>query len=236
MSRTTPLRDSGNWIIDRMSDGDYDRFRPSLQAVNFPLKGIVLRAGDEVESLYFPTTSMLSLLTVLEEDDPVEVSTVGREGFVGVSASLGVVRSPHQVLCQLGGAGLRLPIRIALDAMRTSAEFTALIHRYVSFFLETVSLTVACNAVHAVEARACRWILMTHDQAGRDDFPMTHEFLAFMLGVRRQTVTVVAGTIQSAGLIDYRRGSITVLDRHRLEEAACECFASNHRAYRRIFP
>ncbi|MCA1685021.1 MAG: Crp/Fnr family transcriptional regulator, partial [Planctomycetia bacterium] len=188
----------------------------------------------EVTHVHFPTTALLSLLAVLEEDDPVEAATVGREGFVGIAAGLGVMESPHRVICQMAGDSLRMPVRPFLVAMARGKALAHLLHRYVAFSLRNTAQGIACNALHTVEARASRWLLMIHDQAGRDEFPLTHEFLAFMLGVRRQGVTVVAGALQSAGLIQYRRGVVTVLDRHGLEEAACECYAAARGYYERV--
>ena len=159
---------------------------------------------------------------------------MGREGFVGLAAALGVEASPHRAMCQMAGESLRLPVGPFLEALGRGPGLPRLLHRYVAFSLRLVGQGVACNALHPIEARASRWLLMIHDQAGRDEFPMTQEFLAYMLGVRRQTVTVVAGALQNAGLIGYRRGVITVLDRPRLEEAACECYASMRSYYRRI--
>jgi CRP-like cAMP-binding protein len=188
----------------------------------------------EVSYVHFPTTALVSLLTVLEEDDPVESATVGREGFIGLAAAMGVEASPHRVLCQLNGDSLRLPVRPFLAAMRRDQGLAHLILLYTAFSLRSVGQSVACNAPHTAEGRASRWLLTTHDQARGDTFPMTQEFLASMLGVRRQTVTIVAGSLQNAGLIDYRRGIIHVLDRSRLEDAACECYAVIRGYYERV--
>jgi CRP-like cAMP-binding protein len=199
--------------------------------VAFDLKQIILQFGQEVEYAVFPTTALISLLAVLEDDEPVEIATIGREGMDGLPAVLGVARSPHRVICQMGGEAQRLPMYLARRLLGSSPEFAGVVHRYSAFMLQNAGQTVACNALHTVEARAARWVLMTHDQAMRDEFPMTHEFLAIMLGVRRQTVTVVAGTLQNAGLIAYTRGRVSVRDRARLEDAACECYATIRAAY-----
>jgi CRP-like cAMP-binding protein len=225
MPATTRLRDTGNIILDQLPADEFDTLEPMLQRVNLTLRQIVHQFDADVSHVHFPTTSLISLLTVLEEDDPVEAATVGKEGFVGLAAALGVGASPHRAMCQMGGDSLRLPIRRLAEAMERCPRLTRLIHRYAAFSLRGMGQAIACNALHTVEARACRWLLIIHDQAGSDEFPMTHEFLAFMLGVRRQTVTVIAGTLQNAGLISYHRGVIRILDRPRLEEAACECYA-----------
>jgi CRP-like cAMP-binding protein len=234
MRATPKLRESGNDLLDRLPDEEFDALEPILQRVSLSLKQIVHPFDVDVTHVHFPTTALVSLLLVLEEDDPVETTTVGREGFVGVAVALGVESSPHRVICQLQGESLRLPVRSFLEALRRGPGLTRLIDRYVAFVLRSTGQSVACNALHAVEARASRWLLMSHDQAGRDEFPMTQEFLAVMLGVRRQTVTVVAGALQNAGLIDFHRGVIHILDRPRLEEAACECYATIRGYYQRV--
>ncbi len=234
MSATPRFRDSGNDLLDRLPDDEFDHIEPLLQRVTLTLRQVVHEYEAEVTHVHFPTTALISLLTVLQEDDPVESATVGKEGFVGLAASLGVDESPHRVICQMVGDSLRLPVRPFLKALVRGPVLTRLVQRYVAFSLRSTGQGIACNALHTVEARASRWLLMLHDQAGRDEFPMTHEFLAFMLGVRRQGVTVVAGTLQTAGLIDYRRGTIVVLDRAGLEQAACECYATIRGYYERV--
>jgi len=234
MRATPKLRESGNDLLDRLPAEEFDALEPILQRVSLSLKQIVHPFDVDVTHVHFPTTALVSLLLVLEKDDAVETTTVGREGFVGVAVALGVESSPHRVICQLQGESLRLPVRSFLEALRRGPGLTRLIDRYVAFVLRSTGQSVACNALHAVEARASRWLLMSHDQAGRDEFPMTQEFLAVMLGVRRQTVTVVAGALQNAGLIEFHHGVIHVLDRPRLEEAACECYATIRGYYQRV--
>lgn len=234
MTTPTKLRDSGNRLFDRLPDAEFALLKPLLQPVNLVLREVVHQFDAEVGYIHFPTTALLSLLTVLEEDDPVESATVGRDGFVGVAASLGVGASPHRVICQMVGESLRVPIRPFLETMTKAPELTRLVRRYTVFMLRNTGQGIACNALHPIESRAVRWLLTVHDQAARDEFPLTQEFWAFMLGVRRQGVTVVAGSLQNAGLIDYRRGVITVLDRTRLEDVACECYASVRGYYDRV--
>ncbi|HEV3167650.1 MAG TPA: Crp/Fnr family transcriptional regulator [Isosphaeraceae bacterium] len=234
MSVTSRFRDSGNDLLDRLPAEEFESLEPMLQRVSLTIKQIVHQFDASVSHIHFPTTALVSLLTVLEEDDPVEAMTVGREGFVGVAAAMGVEASPHRAMCQMSGDSLRLPVRSFLEALGHNPRLSHLIHRYAAFTLRITSQAIACNALHTVEARACRWLLMIHDQAGCDEFPMTHEFLAFMLGVRRQTVTVVAGALQAAGLIGSRRGVIIIRDRARLEEASCECYAAIRGYYERF--
>lgn len=234
MSPTPRLRDCGNQLLDRLPADEFGRLEPMLQRVGLSLKQVVHQFAQEVSHVHFPTTALCSLLTVLEEDDPIEAGTVGKDGFVGMAVSLGVEASPHQVICQVPGDSLRLPVARFLEALASGPGLQHLVDRYLAFTLRDASQTIACNALHSVEERACRWLLLIHDQTISDEFPMTHEFLAYMLGVRRQTVTVVAGTLQNAGLISYRRGLMRILDRPRLEEAACECYVTIRGYYERV--
>jgi hypothetical protein len=220
------LRDCGNHLLDRLPAEEYSLLAPQLQRVGLALKQVVHPFDEDVSHVQFPTTSLCSLLTVMEEDDPVEAATVGREGFLGMAVALGVMASPHRVICQMAGDSLRLPVGRFLDALARGPALTRLVHRHVAFSLRNIGQGIACNALHPIESRAARWMLMVHDQVGRDEFPLTQEFLAFMLGVRRQSVTMVAGALQNAGMIRYRRGSVTVVDRAMLEQAACECYAT----------
>ena len=234
MSLSPRLRDSGNRLLDQIPDEEFDALEPLLQTVSLTIRQVVHQYDGDISHVHFPTTALISLLTVLQDDDPIECSTVGKEGFVGLSVMLGIGMSPHRAICQMVGETLRLPVNRFQAALARSPGLTRLIHRYAAFSLRSSSQGIACNVLHTVEARACRWLLIINDQAGRDEFTMTHEFLAFMLGVRRQSVTVVAGALQSAGLIEYRRGQIVVRDRVRLEEAACECYVTMRDYYDRF--
>lgn len=234
MTPDTRLRDTGNQLLDHLAHDEYQLLAPRLQTVTLTLKQVVHEYDADISHIYFPTTALFSVLTVLEEDDPVEMATIGKEGFVGLAVSLGVSASPFRAICQMVGDSLRLPVQPFLDAVERNRDFTRLVRHYTAYTLRMTGQAIACNALHSSEARAARWLLTVHDQAGRDDFPMTQEFLAYMLGVRRQTVTVVAGALQNAGLIAYRRGVVMIKDRERLEEAACECYATGRDYYARV--
>jgi CRP-like cAMP-binding protein len=227
-------RDSGNRLLDRISPDDMDRLAPSLRRVTFELRQVPQQPGAEAEYVYFPTTAMISLLVVPEDDEPVEVLTVGREGMAGLSAAWGTGAARTGSCARWGGgppaAGPRDPAGDGFVAGAGRGDPPVLGVR-----ARGVSQAVACNALHPVEERACRWLLMCHDQAGGDEFPATHEFMAYMLGVRRQTVTVVAGTLQQSGLIRYTRGRVRVLDRAGLEAGSCECYATIAAAYDAAF-
>ena len=192
MPVSTTRRDCGNLLLDRLPDEEYGPLAPWLQRVDLDLKQIVHQFEAEVSHIHFPTTALISLMIVLQEDDPIETVTVGREGFVGLAAALGVEESSHRALCQMAGQSLRLPIAPFLGAMSSGTTLGRLVRCYIAYSIRGIGQGTACNALHGVEARACRWLLTVHDQARSDEFPMTQEFLARMLGVRRQSVTVVA--------------------------------------------
>jgi CRP-like cAMP-binding protein len=229
------LRDCGNHLLDCLPSEEYDSLSPRLRHTSWKLKDVVQEYGAEVGFVHFPTTALVSLLTIMEEEDPVEAMTMGREGMVGISAALGVPKSPNRAICQLNGETLRLSIGDLRSAMTRGPALARLVHLYAAYSLQVIAQGLACNALHLLDARACRWILAIHDQANKDEFPLTQEFLAFMLGMRRQGVTVIAGGLQNAGIIAYRRGMVTVLDRASLEESACECYATTRAYYDRVF-
>jgi CRP-like cAMP-binding protein len=167
----------------------------------------------------------MSMLTVLEDGTMVEIATVGREGITGLPASLNGDLSIAQTLVQAEcDTCYRMPVMAFHEEMDRRGVFHDLVNRYHTALIGLIMQSTACNAIHSVEQRLARWLLMAQDRIGANDFPMTQEFVAMMLGASRPTVTIVAGTLQSAGLITYHRGHITILDRERLEAASCECY------------
>jgi CRP-like cAMP-binding protein len=235
MASVPRLGDSGNDLLNLLPAEEFDTLKPILQPITLKTKQILYRSHSEVSHIHFPTTALISLVTLLYEGEPVEASAVGREGFVGVAASLSVAASPHHVVCQMNGDCLRLPVQPFREAMARCPGLSRAVQRYIAYSLRTAYQTVACNAKHSAEARASRWLLLIHDQARGGDFPMTQKFLSHMLGMRRQTVSGVAAALQDAGLIHYRRGIITVLDRPGLERTACECYATLRDYYSYVF-
>lgn len=214
-----------NRILREIPKEEYEALVPHLEVMRFPMGRIVHDAGQEMHHVYFPNHGVLSMLTVLENGDVVEIATVGNEGMADLSVFLGLKVSQSRLLVQIPGDTLRIN-RQAFEELvpRLDGLRAGLGHFMVAMFT-LVSQSAACNRLHPVEERAARWLLMTHDRVDADTFPITHEFLASMLGVRRPSVTVAAGMLQKAGLIAYRRGRMTVLDRTGLEAAACECYA-----------
>jgi len=176
---------------------------------------------------------VFSLVIRMRDGGTVEVGTIGNEGFVGAPVFLGADKSPTTAFCQVPGDALRMADDFRKE-VRRGGPFHDLVRRSTQAMVNQISQTVACNHLHSVQERMCRWLLMTHDRAGGDEFFLTQEFLAQMLGVRRPSVTVVAGILQHAGLIRYRRGRMAVLDRKGLEEGACECYGVVRREFDRL--
>jgi len=164
------------------------------------------------------------VLNILEGGGTVEVGTIGNEGFIGLPIVLSNHRSPTKTICEIQGDACRIKTEHLQEEFRQGGELQRLLLRYAQQFLNQVAHMAACNRAHPVEERCARWLLMTHDRVGKDEFPITQEFFAYMLGLRRPTVMLGAGLLKEAGMIDYTRGTITILDRKELEQASCECY------------
>lgn len=225
---------TGNCLLDRLPRDDYLRLLPHSELVSLPHGQAIYQPHDPTAYVYFPTRGVLSMVVGMEDGRLVEAATVGNEGMAGVHFFLGLDVCPIKVICQMPGEILRVAVVAFQQAMRINGGFEALLRRYAAYSLRFATQTVACNALHQVEERMCRWLLTTQDRIGGSEFLMTHEFLAEMLGVRRQTVTVIAGNLQSAGVISYRRGAVRIVNRARLEQASCECYAVARDLYRRM--
>ncbi len=227
---------TGNQLLDRLPGEEYDRLTSLLSPSTWKLKQLLIQAGEPIPDLYFPTTALISTLVVMEDGSEVETGITGAEGMVGLSTALGLDFDLHRAICQVSGAGFRLPVSAFREAVERSRTMDLLIRRYAAVVLRQTGQAVACNALHPVPERLSRWLLMSHDRVGRDEFPMTQEFMGDLLGVRRQTVTVTAGTLQEAGLITFKRGVVQIIDRPKLENAACECYGLMKEIYDRVFP
>lgn len=201
-----------------------DLLAPHMVTKQLPQGQVLLEAGEEFDHVYFPHSGMLSLLVVLRDGKAIEVATVGREGVVGAMAGLGLYRSSVRIVVQLPMAATRIPATQFRKAADDSDAVRDLCIRYNEVLLLQARVTAACNAVHPVEARFCRWLLQSADRAESDTVQLTQEFLAEMLGVRRTSVTEVASHIQKLGPITYTRGVIRIIDRDALEGLACECY------------
>jgi CRP-like cAMP-binding protein len=217
-----------------MSEEDRARLAPSLELVSLELKEPLTELERPIRHIYFPTTAVVSILVVMVDGSEVESGLVGAEGLVGLSVALGLDLAIYRTICQVPGEAWRAPARVFREAVQRSRPLDELIMHYTSVRLRQTAQLVACNALHPAAERLCRWLLMSHDRVGRDEFPMTHEFMSELLGVRRPSVSIIAGTLQGAGLISYRRGSVRVRDRRKLEEASCECYAVIKTLHERI--
>lgn len=216
--------DRANHFLRALPDASYARLRPQLDFVDLQTHTVLWEPDTPITDVYFPHSCVLSIIVPLSEGTEVEAGTVGREGFLGVPVVLGGSATSSRAIAQIAGTASSLPAAVVRQAMADDSAFRELCLQYAQALLEQTAQSVACNARHDLPQRCARWLLMTRDRVLDDEFHLTQEFLAIMLGVRRATVTVAASQLQREGLIRYRRGSVTVLDRAGLEEASCECY------------
>lgn len=214
-----------NRLLGALEPESRRRLDPHLEPVEFKLGDMVCDAGGLLKHAYFPQGSVLSLLTVLQNGSAIETANIGREGAFGLFAAMYSRVSFNRCIVQLEGHTVRCPIQLLQYEFRNSEHVRDLFVSYSETLLSQVQQTVACNAMHSTEERMCRWLLMMHDRAEGEALPYTHEFLSQILGANRKSVTLAAQSMQNAGLISYRRGTIQVLDRLGLEKASCECYA-----------
>ena len=213
-----------NYLLSSLSVEDYAQLAPHLRPVKMEL-GAVLGYGSNGNNFaYFPTTSVISLICDMENGATAEVALAGNDGLVGTSFFLGGNSATNRAIVGIAGEALRLDARILKDQFARCAAFQRILLRYTETLISQISLTAACNRMHKLEKRLCRWLLLIHDRTASDEFVMTQEFIANMLGGRRETVTVAAGHLQDAGLIHYTRGRLKIVDRAGLENCVCECY------------
>jgi CRP-like cAMP-binding protein len=215
-----------NSLLSQLSGKSFDRLEPHLEAVELSRNQTLWEPDVPIRSIYFPRGCVLSVLVMLNDEAPVEAATIGREGVLGVPVALGTDVTSSKAISQVAGPAVRLPASVFRHVLDEDAELRGVVLRYAQALIEQTSQSVACNRRHSMDERCARWLLMTHDRVGTDRFQLTQAFLAFMLGVRRASVTVAAGMLQQAGLISYSRGNVVILDRARLEEASCECYGA----------
>jgi CRP-like cAMP-binding protein len=226
-----------NHLLASLNGGGLAELAGEFEAVNSDIKDHVYRQNEPIEQVVFPTSGVFSLVSELEDGRGVEVATVGNEGMLGLPVFLqGTLTSAHHAFCQIPGDALRMPAA-RFSEIVTSGEMPELqkvMGRYTQALMAMIARAVACNAVHSVEQRACRWLLQTQDRIGRDEFLLTQEFLGQMLSVSRASVNEVARELQRQGAIHYSRGRVTVLDRQQLESRACECYGVVRNEYDRL--
>ena len=214
-----------NRLLSALPPADFDRLTARMTDVTFGHKDVAYRAGGPMDYVYFPRSGMLSVVVVMDDGATAEVAAVGRDGMVGVSAFLGATHSAEQVFCQIVPCECRkMPAAEFAAEVNRGGAVRDVIYGYLRGVLTVSARQTACNCLHPNDERLAMWLLRCRDVVGADEFGLTHEFMATMLGVRRATVTVSASTLQSAGLISYRSGRVKVIDAAGLEEAACECY------------
>ncbi len=223
-----------NGLLAALPPEDLARLRPRLYLVELPFDQTLHPAGGAVEAVLFPESGMASIIATLDDGEQVEVGVVGREGLIGLPLVFGDDRSLVEARVQQEGTALRIGAADFRAAMDKGTALRGLLLRYALAFQAQVTLTAACNARHPISERLARWLLKAHDRAGADEFPVTHEFMALMLGVRRPGVSLAAGVLQKAGLIHYARGRMEVTDRPGLEAASCECYHIARREFSRL--
>ena len=228
------MQPTGNRLLDLIDPEQFARVRPHLVAETLELGRSLQRRGKGVTSAIFPTSGMISIVATMRDGSSVEVGIAGREGMLGVEAVLGDDVSLNEAMVQIPGRALRLPVEVLRREAQTGQGLRTVLLRYVQAYLNSSTQSAACNRAHLLEQRLARWLLTARDRAGTDRLPLTHEFVAMMLGVRRAGVTVAAKALQSAGLIQYAHGRITVADRESLETAACECYRVIKQEYARL--
>ncbi len=232
----TGERGGGNRLLAALKPQDYERLKPHLQDVPMAQHQVLYEPGKPITRAYFPHDGFVSLVTAADEGPGIETATVGAEGVIGLPLLVTQMLSPSQAIVQVSGAAATMPVEPLQHALTESASMRALFGNYIHAFLGQVYQAVACNALHSAEERLAKWLLMSSDRTKGNGVPLTHEFLAEMLGVGRPTVSLIARTLQNAGLITYRRGLITVLDRPGLEETSCSCYDIVRRSFEQLLP
>jgi CRP-like cAMP-binding protein len=225
-----------NHLLACLKDDELARWLPRLEAVEMPLGQVLYESGRTLSHVYFPTTSIVSLLYVMENGASAEIAVTGYEGIVGISLFMGGESTPSRAVVQSAGAGFRLPAHTIKDEFNRAGPMMHLLLRFTQALITQMSQTAVCNRHHSLDTQLCRWLLLSLDRLQGNELVMTQELIANMLGVRREGVTEAALKLQAAGLIRYARGHISVLDRPGLEQRTCECYAVVKDEYDRLLP
>ena len=228
------MRDSGNSLLASLSESDAAALRPHLKLVHLEQQKVLFEAAGKVTDVYFPTGGVVSLVVCLSSGQTIEAAMIGKDGVVGAFAAIGGNIAVNQGIVQLAGPALTCKVSELSRAVLQSHSLQSKLFRHEQAVYAAASQSAACLAAHQMESRLCRWLLRSRDLAGSDSLQLTHEFLAEMLGVRRTSVTLHAGTLQQAGIIKYSRGHIQILNVEALEETACECYETVNSYYRAL--
>jgi CRP-like cAMP-binding protein len=225
-----------NFLLAALPDAEWQRWQPLLEQVDMPLGQVLYESGATLTHVYFPTTSIVSLLYVMENGASAEIAVVGHEGIVGISLFMGGESTSSRAVVQSAGKGFRLKSQLMKQEFNRAGPVLHLLLRYTQALITQMSQTAVCNRHHSLDQQLCRWLLLSLDRLESNQLVMTQELIANMLGVRREGVTEGALNLQKAGIIQYARGHITVLDRPGLEKRTCECYAVVKREYDRLLP
>jgi CRP-like cAMP-binding protein len=215
---TRPNEPVENRLLAALPRVEYERLLPNFQQVSFSLGQVVYEFAGRLDYVFFPTTSIVSLLYTMENGASAEMGLTGNDGVVGIALFMGGGTMPNRAVVQSAGAAIRMKAKVLQDEFARGGKFQHLLLRYTQALITQISQTAVCNRLHSVEQQLCRWLLLSHDRVQSDELVMTQELIADMLGVRREGVTVAAGHLQDAAAISYVRGHIKILDRQRLEE------------------
>jgi CRP-like cAMP-binding protein len=231
---SVPSIPAKNRLLAALPLEEYELLLPNLETVSLPLKYVLYEPNKPIEHVYFPIHGVVSLVTIMEDGVAVEIATVGNEGMIGLPVFLGSEIIPMKAFSQIPGKGIRIKADVFKDLLNQGSSLHGLLQRYTQALFNQTAQSAACNRLHSIEERCCRWLLMIHDRVDSDEYLLTQEFLSQMLGVRRASVNVVASILQKARLIRYSRGRITILDRLGLETASCECYARIKQEFDRL--
>jgi CRP-like cAMP-binding protein len=236
MPAASTLKPERNQLLGALPAADYQRLLPHLEPVDLPLGMVVFESGTKLRHLYFPAAGIVSLLYAMENGASTEIAVIGSEGVVGIALFMGGESTPSRAVVQSVGHGHRLNAAVLKTEFERGGRLQFLLLRYTQALIAQMTQTAVCNRHHSVDQQLCRWLLLSLDRLPSNELKMTQELIANMLGVRREGVTEAAGKLQDAGLIRYHRGHIAVLDRARLEQRVCECYAVVKREMDRLLP
>jgi CRP-like cAMP-binding protein len=234
--RAAEINPKQNHLLGAIPETEWARFAPHLTPVVLALGDVIYESGTDQPYVYFPTNSIVSLLNVMKDGSSAEIAIVGNEGLIGISLFMGGDTTPSRAIVQSAGHAVRMKAEFIRDEFFLAGPVQQLFLRYTQALLTQMAQTAACNRHHTVDQQLCRWLLMSLDRLSSDTLSMTQELIANMLGVRREGVTDAAGKLQRAGVIQYSRGRIQVLDRPRLESSACECYEVVREEFARLMP
>jgi CRP-like cAMP-binding protein len=214
-----------NALLKALPEATKQRLFPQLKIIKLPLGKVIYEAGQNLENVYFPIDSIVSLLNVLEDGASAEISVVGNEGLVGIAVFMGGESTINRAIVQSAGRAYKLSASILFDEFNDNQNLRELLLRYTQALMAQMAQTAICNRHHSIDQQLCRWLLLSLDRLASNNLSMTQELIANMLGVRREGVTEAAGKLQKLGVINYKRGQITVTNRQKLETLCCECYA-----------